>query len=118
MNNCKETIGYFIATLSDLQSAMSAPNPPKDIHLSFCFALDLKGNRPDMISALNKFLDMGCFPVALLWRDLKSNEVSVGYPDSIPAWLHTVVSNRAPDLINYVVSLLASGYKGDSRNWC
>jgi len=116
MNNCKETIGYLIVKISDLVSAMSTTNPPKDIPLSFCFAVDLKGNRPDIITALNKFLDIGCFPVALLWRDLKSNKVSVGYPDSIPVWLHTVVSNRAPGLIQNVVKVVEGAFDRSSGN--
>jgi hypothetical protein len=118
MNNNKETIGYFIATISDLQSAWSATNPPKDIPLSFRFAVDLDGNKPDVISVLNAFLDIGCFPVALLWHDLKSGKVSVGHPDSSPVWLRTVVSNRAPDLINDVVSCLTGDYNGDFGKWC
>ena len=118
MNNFKKTIGYFIAEIRDLESAESATNPPQDIPLSFRFAIDLDGNKPDMISALNAFLDIGCFPVAVLWRDMKSNKVSVGYPDSIPAWLRTVVSNRATDLISDVVSHLIGYYSGDSEKWC
>jgi hypothetical protein len=118
MNNCEETVGYFIAKIRDLKSAESATNPPLDIPLSFRFAIDLDGNKPDVISALNAFLDIGCFPVAVLWRDMKSNKVSVGYPDSIPAWLRTVVSNRAPDLINDVVVRLTCDYSGDSGKWC
>ena len=117
MKNCKETVGYFVAKICDLESAESATNPPQDIPLSFRFAVDLDGNKPDMISALNAFLDIGCFPVALLWRDLRSGKVSVGYPDSIPAWLRTVVSNRATDLINDVVSRLTGYYSGDSGEW-
>jgi hypothetical protein len=84
MNNFKETIGYFIAEIRDLESAESATNPPQDIPLSFRFAIDLDSNKPDVISALNAFLNIGCFPVAVLWRDLRSGKVSVGYPDSIP----------------------------------
>ena len=71
-----------------------------------------------MTSALKAFLDMGCFPVALLWRDLRSNKVSVGYPDSSPAWLHTVVSNRAPALIIDIVIRLTGDDTGDSGKWC
>ena len=118
MNNYEETVGYFIAKIRDLESAESATNPPQDIPLSFRFAIDLDGNKPDVISALNAFLDIGCFPVAVLWRDMKSNKVSVGYPDSIPAWLRTVVSNRAPDLINDVVVRLTCNYSGNSGKWC
>ena len=118
MNNFKKTIGYFIAEIRDLESAESATNPPQDIPLSFRFAIDLDGNQPDVISALNAFLDIGCFPVAVLWRDLRSGKVSVGYPDSIPVWLRTVVSKRALDLINDVVSRLAGAYNGDSGKWC
>jgi hypothetical protein len=118
MNNCKETVGYFVAKICDLESAESATNPPQDIPLSFRFAIDLDGNKPDVISALNAFLDIGCIPVAVLWRDLRSGKVSVGYPDSIPVWLRTVVSKRAPDLINDVVSHLMGYYSGDSGKWC
>lgn len=118
MNNCKETVGYFIAKICDLESAESATNRPLDIPLTFRFAIDSEGNKLDVISALTAILDMGCCPVALLWRDLNSDTVSVGYPDSIPAWLRTVVSNRAPDLINDVVSCLTSDYNGDSGKWC
>jgi hypothetical protein len=74
--------------------------------------------KPDVISALNAFVDIGCFPVAVLWRDLRSGKVSVGYPDSIPAWLRSVVSNRAPDLINDVVSHLSGYCSGDSGKSC
>ncbi|MGO9337033.1 MAG: hypothetical protein ACLPY1_05950 [Terracidiphilus sp.] len=118
MNNCKEIVGYFVAKICDLESAESATNPPQDIPLSFRFAVDSEGNELDMISALDAFLDIASIPVAILWRDLKSGKVSVGYPDSIPSWLRTVVSHRAPDLIDDVVSCLAGNYKGDSGKWC
>jgi hypothetical protein len=118
MNNCKETVGYFIAKICDLESAESATNLQQDLPLSFRFAIDLDGNKPDVISALNAFLDIGCLPVALLWRDSRSGKVSMGYPDSIPAWLRTVVSNRAPDLIIDIVSRLTDDDDGDSGKWC
>lgn len=110
MNDCQKIVGYFIAKICDLASAESATNPPKDIPLSFCIAIESEGNKLDMLSVLETFLDMGCFPVALLWRDLKTHDVSVGYPDSIPAWLRTVVSNRAPDLIGDLTSYFKYGY--------
>ena len=118
MKNYKETVGYFIAKVRDLESAESATNPPQDIPLSFRFAIDSEGNKLDTLSALTAILEMECFPAALLWRDLRSNKFSVGYPNSIPAWLRTVVSNRAPDLINDVVSRLKRDYDGDSGKWC
>ena len=118
MNNCKETVGYFIAKICDLESAESAANPSKNIPLSFCIAIEPKGNKLDIVRLLKTFLDMRCFPVALLWRDLRTQEVSVGYPDSIPAWLRTLVSNRAPDLINDLVSRLTVDDNGDSGEWC
>ena len=40
MNNCKETVGYFVAKICDLESAERATNPPQDIPLSFRFAID------------------------------------------------------------------------------
>ena len=118
MNNYKETVGYFIAKVRDLEAAESATNPPQDIPLSFCFTIEPEGNKLDIIRVMKAFLDMGCFPVALLWRDLRSNKFSVGYPDSISAWLRTVVSNRAPDLINDLASRLTRDYDGDSGKWC
>jgi hypothetical protein len=114
MNNCKETVGYFVAKIGDLEFAESATNPPQDIPLSFCFTIEPEGNELDMIRVMESFLAIGSFPVAVLWRDLKSNAVSVGYPDSIPAWLHKVVANRAPDLISDVMSHLTGDYNGDS----
>ena len=118
MYDAKAIIGYFTAKICDLESAENATNPPQDIPLSFSFVIDSEDNKLDMITALNAFLDIGCFPVALLWRDLRSDKVSVGYPDSIPAWLRTVVSNRAPELINDVMSYLTGDYNGDSGKWC
>lgn len=118
MNNFKETIGYITAKICDLESAESATNPPQDIPLSFCFTIEPEGKELDMIRVVKSFLAIGCFPVALLWRDLRSGKFSVGYPDSIPAWLRTVVSNRAPDLINDVVSRLTGDDPEDSSQWC
>ena len=118
MNNFKETIGYITAKICDLESAERATDPPQNIPLSFCFTIEPEGNELDMIRVVNSFVAIGCIPVALLWCDLRSNKVSVGYPGSIPGWLHTVVSNCAPDLINCVVSRLAGDDTGDSSNWC
>jgi hypothetical protein len=114
MNNFKETIGYITAKICDLESAERATNPPQDIPLSFYFTIEPEGDEFDRIRVLAALVDMGCIPVALLWRDLRSGKVSLGFPGSIPAWLHTVVSNRAPELINDVVSRLAGDDTGDS----
>jgi hypothetical protein len=118
MNNYKETVGYITAKICDLEAGESATNPPQDIPLSFCFTIEPEGNKLDITRVLKAFLDTGCFPVALLWRDLRSGKVSVGYPDSIQPWLRTVVSNRASDLINDVVSRLTGDDTGDSSRWC
>jgi hypothetical protein len=118
MNNFKKTIGYFTAKICDLASAERATNPPQDIPLSFSFVIESEADRLDIISVLNTFLDIGCVPVALLWRDLRSNEVSMGYPVSIPAWLRTRVSNRAPELIKEVLSCFEGDDTGDSSKWC
>ena len=115
MNNNKKTIGYFVAKICDLESAESATTPPRDISLSFYFTIEPELN---IVRVLKAFLDLGCFPVALLWRDLRTHELSVGYPGSIPAWLRTVVSNRAPDLINDIASRLTDDYNEDSGKWC
>jgi hypothetical protein len=106
MSNRRETIGYFIAEIRDLEFAENATTPPKDIPLSFCFAIELEGSKLDIKRVLKTFVDVGRFPVALLWRDLLTHEVSVGYPGSLPVWLRTVVASRAPGLINDVVRCL------------
>jgi hypothetical protein len=112
----KQTIGYFIVKIGDLASAVSTTSPPNDIPLTFRFAIDSKGNRLDTIGALNGILDMGSMAVALLWRDMKSNKVSVGYPASLPVWLRTVVSNRAEDVIADVLRRLPGNCGGSSQN--
>jgi hypothetical protein len=86
--------------------------------LSFRFIIELDGNELHTVRILKTFLNIGCFPVALLWRGSKSGKVSVGYPDTLPAWLRTVVSNRAPDLVSDAVRDLIRDSNEDSENWC
>ena len=112
MYESKKIIGFFIAKVRDLESAYSGTTPPEKLPLSFSFVIDPKSNKLDMVSALNAYLDMGCFPVALLWRDLKSDEISVGHLGSSPVWLRTMISSRAPDLINDEISCLTGAF-----NW-
>jgi hypothetical protein len=98
MINHLETIGYFTAKICDLESYTNTTDPRENIPLSFHFAIDLMGNRHDVISSLNEILDMGCCAVAELRHDLKSDEYSLWTPDSLPEWLHSVLTRCAPGL--------------------
>jgi len=110
MKKSMERTGYFIAKASDVESGMITTNQQKDIPLSFYSTIARDGTRLDVISGVSNIIDMGCLPIALLMHDSESGKYSLWVPRSLPEWLRSVLSERAPGMTHNLLNGEISDY--------